>query len=395
MKRQPGNLLFNPRWTFRAQLMLIALIPLTLALVVSGLVYQAVRGMAEVEEQLEVTSRALVVNQTLLSSVLEAQTGLRGFALSGEESFLAPYHRAVEAFDSTLVMARETWLDDVGGQADLDRAESLFQDYRDEVALPVIELRRRMRSSPADMSMNDMERVHALFADGTGKALVDEIKMLIRGHIARKQALLDDQIASSAGKRQTALAAGLAGPLVAVFIALLLIGGLLSRIGRGLRRISLAAGQIESGDSPDQLDVSDNRELARTATGFNRMAMHLAARDRQALAMDRLSRSLQACREIDEAWSVAGRYMPRILPQLAGAICVHRASRDLVEPVSAWGLDAPLDREQSAFEPQACWALRSGYEHHFRPETGDPSCQHLVAGDDSAEVLCVPLNSGD
>ena len=54
MKRQSSNLLFNPRWTFRAQLMMIAVIPLALSVVVSALVYQAVRGMADVEVQKEV-----------------------------------------------------------------------------------------------------------------------------------------------------------------------------------------------------------------------------------------------------------------------------------------------------------------------------------------------------
>ena len=395
MKRQSSNLLFNPRWTFRAQLMMIAVIPLALSVVVSALVYQAVRGMADVEVQLETTSQALVVNHALLSSALETQTGLRGFAITGDESFLAPYHRALEEFHSHLVTARATWQDDAGGQADFDRAEELFRTYREEVALPVMEHHRRMSSSPVDMSVADIERVHALFADGTGKALIDEIKTLIRGHIARKQVLLDDQIASSTGKRQIAMTAGLAGPLVAVFIALALIGGLLSRTGRGLDQLSLAAEQIESNDMAIHLDISDNRELARTAAGFNRMAEHLVARDRQTLSLDRLSRSLQSCKDIDEAWSVAGRYMPRILPALSGAICVYRASRDLVEPVSTWGLEAPLDHERSIFDPQSCWALRSGYEHHYRPAAGDPSCQHVIADDDGREVLCVPLNSGN
>jgi diguanylate cyclase (GGDEF)-like protein len=47
-----------------------------------------------------------------------------------------------------------------------------------------------------------------------------------------------------------------------------------------------------------------------------------------------------------------------------------------------------------SFEPDACWALRSGYTHDFVPERGDPPCNHLLASEDD-NTLCVPLASND
>lgn len=395
MSQHRAPILFNPRWTFRAQLWLIAVIPLAIAVLVAGLVYLTLQATADLEERLDESTRGLALQQSLLGHVLEAQTSLRGFALTGDETSLSPYTQAQQDFLITLQLARVHAAHDPDTLATLDRAESLFATYLQEFAAPVIELRLNTDASDDIRSSNEQEMIQSLFAESSGRDAVDELKQLIRDTMRTQEDVFAGKLAESSKRRRQALIAGLAGPLVAVGIALLLTGGLLSRIADGLRRLAQAAAELAAGQTASELDISDNRELARASAGFNYMRRVVADRDRQAVALDRLSRALQSSRTIDEAWTVAAGYLPRLLPGLAGMICAYRASRDLIEPVRHWQLAEPPEGRYESFEPGDCWALRSGYPHHFRPQSGDPACQHVLTEDHTLETLCVPLNGGE
>src|SRR5436190_20680458 len=72
--------------------------------------------------------------QQLLATLIDAETGERGFIITGEASYLEPYERAPGAIPPALARVRTLTADNPGQQADLDRLSSLTQVKLDELA---------------------------------------------------------------------------------------------------------------------------------------------------------------------------------------------------------------------------------------------------------------------
>jgi diguanylate cyclase (GGDEF)-like protein len=98
----------------------------------------------------------------------------------------------------------------------------------------------------------------------------------------------------------------------------------------------------------------------------------------------RLVNALQLADDMEEASAILGSQLPKMFPQLDGAIYLYRSSHDYLERSVSWGEGTSAD----VLAPMECWALRSGCSH-FANGARDLHCQHAT-GDD---VFCVPLVS--
>src|SRR5438552_3277467 len=72
--------------------------------------------------------------QQLLATLIDAETGERGFIVTGETSYLEPYDRALGAISPALVRVRTLTSDNPDQQADLDRLSSLTRVKIEELA---------------------------------------------------------------------------------------------------------------------------------------------------------------------------------------------------------------------------------------------------------------------
>jgi diguanylate cyclase (GGDEF)-like protein/PAS domain S-box-containing protein len=116
----------------------------------------------------------------------------------------------------------------------------------------------------------------------------------------------------------------------------------------------------------------------------------LAAAEQQAQQTARVSDLLdilQSCQTTEEAYRVIGDSMPTTLAAQAGALCITRPSRNLVEVVATWG-EAPSSAK--TFRPDDCWALRRGKIHQVHEHIASVRCAH-VGGNPPNGYLCVPL----
>lgn len=94
---------------------------------------------------------------------------------------------------------------------------------------------------------------------------------------------------------------------------------------------------------------------------------------------------LQRCSTEQELYTVVSRYMRHLFPERAGAMFVLAPTKDLVEPVHAWGMQPGAQ----SFAPDLCWALRRGQIHSENSDLCGMPCTHLAQ--DSSRPLCVPL----
>lgn len=120
------------------------------------------------------TSRA----DELLSSLIDAETGQRGFSLTGDEAFLEPY---LAVRDSVAAQLR-----------DLRRLTAIEEALKrlDTVA-PIVEAKMAELARVVQLRRDgDLAAVTAVVADGQGKRLMDSIRAELKGYVRIEQAAI-------------------------------------------------------------------------------------------------------------------------------------------------------------------------------------------------------------
>src|ERR1700745_151443 len=72
---------------------------MTLLVMNAGLAYRNTRQLLEDAGWVAHTQEVLDLTGDVLRTVVDAETGQRGFLLTGEENFLEPYHEALARLD--------------------------------------------------------------------------------------------------------------------------------------------------------------------------------------------------------------------------------------------------------------------------------------------------------
>ena len=119
----------------------------------------------EFSSVIETNTPAIIDINRLQKLVVDMETGERGFIITGDESFLTPYHQGQQAFRTTLERSRQklsthnastTHGDDHQGgghqeehREHLNRVEWLVERWIKEAATPEIAMRRELRKGDA------------------------------------------------------------------------------------------------------------------------------------------------------------------------------------------------------------------------------------------------------
>ncbi|MCJ2023836.1 CHASE3 domain-containing protein [Methylobacterium sp. J-067] len=151
-----------------------ALILMT-AFAVAGFLYQQ-HGSDAVRHTIEVDGRLA----RALSALQDAETGQRGYVISGDEAFLAPFLAGRAAFHRDLDRLRDLVRDNPEQLAQLDRLRDLAARFDGDLDASVA-LRRS----------GDAAGSARLVREGQGKRTMDAIRALIREMEAHEAALLD------------------------------------------------------------------------------------------------------------------------------------------------------------------------------------------------------------
>ena len=94
-----------------------------------------------VEHDLNVLQNA----QKLQKLVVDAETGQRGFVITGDENFLEPYYSGVDGFYELIQVEKELVSYNPPQVEKLEKIEKLFGDWQENAALPEITLARITR----------------------------------------------------------------------------------------------------------------------------------------------------------------------------------------------------------------------------------------------------------
>jgi signal transduction histidine kinase/DNA-binding response OmpR family regulator len=147
-------------------------------LAVLGIAYFTDRSLAEREAtavSVTHTMEVLESAQQLLTSLMNAETGQRGFLLTNEDRYLAPYSEARIALGERIRDLKSLTADNAEQRARLEELEQLVKRRTDELAQTVElarvgETRRALEIVRTDVGQDVMERIRVVVSDIEGAA---------------------------------------------------------------------------------------------------------------------------------------------------------------------------------------------------------------------------------
>ncbi|HEX4987084.1 MAG TPA: CHASE3 domain-containing protein [Burkholderiales bacterium] len=183
---------------------------------ISAISYFTVREFANRARWVEHTQEVLREVEALLSDLKDVETGVRGYVIAGERSFLAPYQEAAARVSERLRRLRDLTRDNPAQQAQVMRLQALAEKRLQQAE----GFRDLVRDRPPRMSDPARQSIVA------GKETMDAIRTATAAMRAGEESLLSQRAQSSLGMSAVAELVILIGTavsmamLVGVFIML-------------------------------------------------------------------------------------------------------------------------------------------------------------------------------
>ena len=189
------------------------------------------------------TYTVLAGSQDMMQSLVNMETGERGFALTGIDASLEPYIAAKAAFQQSLNSVMALTSDNAQQQTRLRALQEMESQWRSVAAEPVIALRREANGNPAAM-----DAVVRFEQTAKGKALMDRMRATL-GELAQAEQILLIERSSVAEALHSATNSTLIGGGAVATILSIVLAILLTRMVLGPLRVILAATEdLRSGD---------------------------------------------------------------------------------------------------------------------------------------------------
>ena len=243
---------------------------LAILVAIGAVSYRSTAKLTETADMVAHTHKVLEGLVQLVQALVDAETGNRGYIITGEEPYLEPYQAGLAVVDKNVEELRSLTKDNPNQQRRLDLLKPLIKERLTRLKTG-IELRKG----------KGFEAAREWLATGTGKKEMDEIRKVIREMESEENALLktrSDEAQASARNTTLTIILG----TLAAFIVLALAGFVITRnIANPLKEISATAERIAAGDLSVTISMNNREdEIGILAQTFARMTDNLRSQIR-------------------------------------------------------------------------------------------------------------------
>ncbi|MEU8817599.1 CHASE3 domain-containing protein [Actinoplanes sp. NPDC048796] len=247
------------RWTLSRKISALLIGVGLCLLVISAVSFRSVGSLRTTSEMVDHTYQVLARIEAISSSLKDAETGQRGFLITGKRDYLAPYEAARGDLATEQQTLRTMTADNPAQQQRLDALAPLVQSKLDELK-ETIDLRAGAGGFRAALQVVLTDK---------GKAVMDDIRTVLSAMDNAERTLLAQRTSSassSAGMVRSVILFGTGALLVLMGVA----GTVLSRrIARPVHEVTTALRGLEDGDLTVSVPIRTTDELAVMATSLN------------------------------------------------------------------------------------------------------------------------------
>jgi PAS domain S-box-containing protein len=260
------------------------------AVVVAGFVVMILtaRSLQSADHQRSGSTRAIDTANQLEQSVLDLETGLRGYLLAGKPAFLQPYEQALGRYPQLALSLQVATAGDREAHGLSVAISAAVRDYVARWAAPVI------RTAQTDLGAARRAEV-----GGAGKARVDAMRAQFATLLHRETTIHIDQVNRASDLARLVLILGTSAAVL--FLGLIVLTALRTEraLGAPLRRLAAAVSAVAGGDLAARVPAGGVAEVGAVVDGFNEMADALA---RQRASLDDHQSELEAQKsELEQA----------------------------------------------------------------------------------------------
>jgi diguanylate cyclase (GGDEF)-like protein len=396
----------KPFASLKGRICAVAALAAIALLVLGGLLLQTSERSRDGFRWVHHTQEVIFNLDQVLGNTGKAESSLRGYLLSDDASFLDTFSEDLRSAQSAADHVVNLVTDNPTQALRASRLRSLAAAKR-----------KLMTTAAGKPAGKYAFRDPALRAKG--KVLMTDIARLVitmRDSERQLLAVRTAEVERNASQLRALLVFG--GPAL-----LLLIGTLTwllyASIARPTANLLEAVRRFGAGDRRARADEDQgSQEFQQLSRTYNEMAERLVRSiadqshadsqlaqanaklvERGRLLEDRqwstkllseMSQRLQTIQNEGELATVLDCFLPRVFPDLAGALYVFNHSRNMLVRVSHWG--AP-NAAPETMPPGDCWALRRGQAHVVDKPGADIVCAHAT-GDFAVERRCEPVLAG-
>ncbi|MCD6415272.1 MAG: response regulator [Planctomycetes bacterium] len=166
----------------RKQLALAYILVFVLMILLVAVNYQTTRSLLETEDWISQTHEIITRANLLAKLIVDAETGERGFVITGEDEFLQPYDEGSESFETTISKLKESVSHNIRQVERLEEIEALEARWRRLAGEPAIAARRE-----------SLQAAIALVQKGTGRAIMDTLRDKISAFVDVEKQLLAER----------------------------------------------------------------------------------------------------------------------------------------------------------------------------------------------------------
>ncbi|HEY0378911.1 MAG TPA: CHASE3 domain-containing protein [Pyrinomonadaceae bacterium] len=196
------------KWTVEKKIAVGFALVLAILLVVGFVSYRNTRKLIRDSNLVAHSHEVLEELDSTLSAVKDAETGQRGFIITGDEEYLRPYAAALPAIGRHLMRLKELTDDDAGQQRSLADLERKIAE-RLTLISDSIELRKT----------SGFDAAERLISTGRGKRMMNDLRALTAEMSARENERLERRRAESAqSARNTTITLAILGALLLGFL---------------------------------------------------------------------------------------------------------------------------------------------------------------------------------
>lgn len=225
-------------WTFGRKLAFGFSVAIISLLLVAIFGYQTTEHLIENDRWVTHTTNVRESLSRVLSTLSDAETGQRGFIITGQDEFLEPYAKGIGQIEHDYAEVRRLTADNPAQQRRLD-------EMRPAIDARLGELKRNI-----DLRRKDVDAARASIASGAGKRFMDVLRRLIHEMDAEETQLLAQRHAeaqrSADAARNVILWGSLVGIALVTVVGFLISRSLTRQIGTAVRHMQSSAAELQS-----------------------------------------------------------------------------------------------------------------------------------------------------